>query len=175
MHYEPRHTPRRGPVSAVQAIITRDRERALRAELSALRRGLEVEYAHRLEEARTFGDSSENDDYLQIKEEEAVVASRILRLEAVLQGAEVLGPPTRASGMIGLGTTAEVEDIASGKVREHRLVGGYEPLDRGDVSANSPMGRALLGRSAGDEVLVELPNGTERTLRVNAVIAPSRR
>src|SRR5689334_13478839 len=105
MLYEPRRTPRRAPVSAVQAILTRDREPALRAELSRLRRELEVENARRLEEARTFGDSSENDDYLQIKEEEAVTASRIVRLEAVLQGAEVVGPPTHGSGRIGLGTT----------------------------------------------------------------------
>lgn len=84
-------------MSAIQAIITRDRERALRAELSRLRRELEVEYATRLEEARTFGDSPENDDYLQIKEEEAVIASRILRLESVLQGAEIAGPPGRAN------------------------------------------------------------------------------
>lgn len=174
MLYEPRRTPRSAPVSAVQAIITRDRERALREELSRLRRELEVEYATRLEEARSFGDSSENDDYLQIKEEEAVTASRILRLEAVLHGAEV-AEPTGANGRIGLGTTAEVEDIASGEVREHRLVGGYEPLDRGDVSANSPIGRALLGRSAGDEVLAVLPNGTERGLRIAAVRSSARR
>jgi transcription elongation GreA/GreB family factor len=175
MLYEPRRTPRRAPVSAVQAIITRDRERALRDELSRLRRELEVEYATRLEEARSFGDSGENDDYLQIKEEEAVIASRILRLEAVLHGAEVAGAPTHANGRIGLGTTAEVEDMASGEVREHRLVGGYEPLDRGDVSANSPIGRALLGRSAGDQVLAVLPNGTERGLRIAAVRSSGRR
>jgi transcription elongation GreA/GreB family factor len=175
MLYEPRRTPRRGPVSAVQAIITRDRERALREELSRLRHELEVEYATRLEEARSFGDSDENDDYLQIKEEEAVVASRILRLEAVLHGAEVVGAPTHANGRIGLGTTAEVEDTASGEVREHRLVGGYEQLDPGDVSANSPIGRALLGRSAGDEVVAVLPNGTERTLRIASVRQSRRR
>jgi transcription elongation factor GreA len=175
MLYEPRSTPRRAPVTAVQAIITRDRERALRDELSRLRRQLEVEYATRLEEARNFGDSSENDDYLQIKEEEAVTASRILRLETVLHRAEVVGAPTHANGRIGLGTTAEVEDVASGEVREHRLVGGYEPLDRGDVSANSPIGRALLGRSAGDEVLAVLPNGTQRSLRVAAIRTSTRR
>jgi transcription elongation GreA/GreB family factor len=100
MLYELRRTPRRAPVSAVQAIITRDRERALRVELSRLRRELEVEYAARLEEARRFGDSDENDDYLQIKEEEAVIASRILRLEAVLHGGAVV-EPTRANGRIG--------------------------------------------------------------------------
>jgi transcription elongation factor GreA len=75
----------------------------------------------------------------------------------------------------GLGTTAKVEYVASGEVREHRLVGGYEPLDRGDVSANSPIGRALLGRSAGDEVLAVLPNGTERALRIAAVRTSGRR
>ncbi|MGH2957104.1 MAG: GreA/GreB family elongation factor [Solirubrobacterales bacterium] len=156
----------------MQAIITRDGQRALRAELSRLRRQLESDFAARLVEARTFGDSAENDDYLQIKEEETVVTSRILQLEAVLHSATVVEEPKRADGMVAIGTIAKVEDLASGQVREHRLVGGYEPLDRDDVSANSPIGRALLGRAAGEEVTVTLPNDTERTLRIAAVRLP---
>jgi hypothetical protein len=85
--YDTDRAPRRAPVAAVQAIITRDRQRALREELSRLRRELEVEHATRLEEARSFGDSSENDDYLQIKEED--------------RKAETARPSDRANGRIG--------------------------------------------------------------------------
>ena len=63
------------PASHAGPIITRVAERALRVELDRRRHELEVEFAARLREARTFGAAGGNDDYLQIKEEEAVLAS----------------------------------------------------------------------------------------------------
>jgi hypothetical protein len=61
---------------APRAILTRAGERAIRDDLEQLRQSLEGEFTDRLREARGFGSSRENDEYLQIKEEEAVVASR---------------------------------------------------------------------------------------------------
>ena len=78
------------------------------------------------------------------------------------------------AGMVTIGSIVEVEDIASGDVREHRLTGGYERLGPDDVSASSPIGSALSGRTIGEEATVELPNGRERTLRITGVRAASR-
>lgn len=167
--YELARAPRRAPVAPAQAIITRDGQRAIRAELARLRRRLEVDFATRLHDARTFGDSVENDDYLQIKEEEAIVSSRILHLEGVLRSATVAEQQRHRNGVAVVGTIVEVEDLASGAVRQHRLVGGYERLDQGEVSANSPIGRALLGRKAGEQAQVNLPDGSQHTLRIAAV------
>jgi transcription elongation GreA/GreB family factor len=156
-----------------QAMITREGERLIGAELSRLRRQLEVEFPERLRNARAFGDIGENDDYLQIKEEEAVVASRIERLQLLLDSATVADGKGQA-GAVAIGSLVEVEDVASGEVRVHRLTGGYERLGRDDVSASSPIGRALSGCVIGDEATVELPDGRQRTLRITGVRAASR-
>ena len=171
--HDPSPASQRRPLEPVaQAIITREGERLIGAELSRLRHQLEVEFPERLRNARAFGDIGENDDYLQIKEEEAVVASRIERLQLLLDSATVVdgnGP----AGAVTIGNMVEVEDVVSGNVREHRLTGGYERLGPDDVSASSPIGRALSGRTVGEEATVQLPDGRERTLRITGVRAAS--
>ena len=63
----------------------------------------------------------------------------------------------------------EVRDTGSGAVRKHRITGGFELAEPGDVSANSPVGEALMGRAPGDMVEVDLPNGRTAKLEVLAV------
>jgi transcription elongation factor GreA len=152
----------RGP-----AVLTHEGERALRTTLQRLRNELS-EFAARLSQARTFGEIAGNDDYLQTLEEEAVLRSRIARLDGLLDAATVVSDSPRA-GAAAIGTTVQVEDLASGAVQEHRLMGDYEELRADDVSASSPVGRALTMCSPGDEVEVELPNGRSRSLRILAV------
>jgi transcription elongation factor GreA len=157
------------PPQQSQAILSRDGERALRTELDRLRHQLEVEFAARLREARAFGQSSENDDYLQIKEEEAVLASRIARLGALLETATVVNPTRRSSDSVTLGSVIEVEDLDSGAITEHRVSGGFEELSPGAISATSPLGSALIGRAVGEEVEARLPGGRTRRLRIRAI------
>ena len=150
------------------AVLTRKGERALRATLRRLHRRLSVEFAARLSEARTFGEIAGNDDYLQTLEEEAVLRSRIARLKGLLDSATVVSDSPH-TGAAAIGTTVRVEDLTSGAVKEHRVIGDYEELRSDAVSASSPVGRALTTRSPGDEVEVELPNGKSRSLRILAV------
>ena len=161
------------PAPRAPALLTREGERALRATLQRLRHQLSVEFAARLNQARTFGEIAGNDDYLQTLEEEAVLRSRIARLEGLLDSATVASDSPRA-GAAAIGTTVQVEDLASGAVQEHRLMGDYEQLCADDVSASSPVGRALTTRSPGDEIEVELPNGRSRSLRILAVESSAR-
>lgn len=77
------------------------------------------------------------------------------------------------AGAVTIGNIVEVEDVTSGNVRQHRLTGGYERLGPDDVSASSPIGRALSGRTIGEEATVQLPDGRERTLRITGVRAAS--
>jgi transcription elongation factor GreA len=151
------------------AVLTREGARALRARLRDLHHQLSVEFAARLRQARTFGEIAGNDDYLQTLEEEAVLRSRIARLEGLLDSATVVSESPQTSGAVAIGTTVQVEDLTSGAIQEHRLIGDYEKLGADAVSASSPVGRALTRRSAGDEVEVELPNGGSRSLRILAV------
>jgi transcription elongation factor GreA len=77
-----------------------------------------------------------------------------------------------ANGVASIGTVVVVSDRESGAVDEHLLIGGYEPLTANAASANSPIGRSLMGRRAGDVVEVELPRQRTRRLRVVAVRPP---
>src|SRR5215218_678052 len=84
------------------AVLTREGARALRATLQRLSNQLSVEFAARLSQARTFGEIAGNDDYLQTLEEEAVLRSRIARLEGLLDSATVVSDSPRAGAAIHL-------------------------------------------------------------------------
>jgi transcription elongation factor GreA len=150
-------------------ILTPDGEQAIRAEVQRLREKAHGEFATRLRDARDFGGTRENDEYLQIKEEEAVLASRIHRLESLLELAEVVEQEPGAADTVAIGSVVEVKSLGSGRVREHRLAGGFGLDDSDDISVNSPVGQALLGRSPGERVAVELPNGRLARLEVLSV------
>jgi transcription elongation GreA/GreB family factor len=156
-----------GPVPP--AVITREGERALSEELARLRQELEVEFPDRLREALSFGEAHKNDDYLQIKEEEAVVASRARQLETLIHTARVVDQSRATDGRVSVGSTVELEDLASGRTSEHVLTGSYEQLATADISASSPIGQALLDRRAGEEVTVELPSTRTVNLKVRGV------
>ena len=165
----PEESRLRAPTPGPRVILTREGELAMRAELERMRERLDGEFTARLREARGFGGSHDNDEYLQIKEEEAILASRIRQLESLLDSAEVVDDTSATGGAAAIGSLVEVKNTGSGRVREHRITGGFEPVEAGDVSANSPVGQALLGRSPGEQVEVELPNGRTAVLEVVAV------
>jgi transcription elongation factor GreA len=147
------------------AIITRDGERLLRAELERLRRELKGEMADRLREARAFGAPAGNDDYLQIQEEEIILAARAARLDGLLERAQVIDSGS-LDGRVAVGTIVEVKDTNSGELMEHELVGGHEALRADAASAASPIGQALIGRKAGEIVMVHLPKGGRQRLEI---------
>jgi transcription elongation factor GreA len=148
-----------------RAIITRDGERILRAELERLRFELGGGMAERRREARAFGAPAANDEYLQIQEEEIVMAVRAARLDELLERAEVVdgGPP---EGRAAVGTIVAVKDIESGKHEEYELVGGHETPRANAASASSPIGEALIDRTMGAVVEVDLPKGRRRRLQI---------
>jgi transcription elongation factor GreA len=152
-----------------RVMLTTEGARVMRADLERLRERLDGEFTERLREARGGGGSHENDEYLQIKEEETVVASRIRQLEGLLDSAQIVDEEAERHGIIAIGSQVKVRNTESGVVRTHRVTGSFEPAEPGDVSANSPVGEALLGRSVGETVEVELPNDRTVTLEVIAV------
>ena len=162
-----------GPAAPQPARITltSDGAQLLRAKIELLRRELAEDYAVRLKEARTFGEAAGNDEYLQIKEEEALLVRRIHRLQEMLDTATVIERTDYDPEQVTVGSTVEVEDLDSGAISEHRLYGGFEDRPAG-VSVDSPVGRSLLGRRPGERVEVTLPRGRQLQLRVVAVSHP---
>jgi transcription elongation factor GreA len=158
-------------VASGRPIITTEHERALRDELDRLRERLEVEFTERLREARLFGAPEANDDYLQIKEEEAVLAAGMAQISMLLESAVVVDAAEVDDDVITLGSVVEVHDRTRRRRHRLRVIGGHEPLAGAVASAGSPVGQALMGRRPGDVVDVALPNGRRRKLEILAVEA----
>jgi transcription elongation GreA/GreB family factor len=165
IHHDPKEAHSHSPGAPPSAIITQDGERALRAELERIRGELEVGMAERLREARAFGAPADNDDYLQIQEEEIILAVRAARLDELLERARVVADGS-FDGRAAVGTLVEVKDIESGELKEHELVGGHQAPRMNAASAASPIGEALFGREAGGIVEVQLPNGGSYSLEI---------
>jgi transcription elongation factor GreA len=140
--------------------ITADGLRELKAEVEELEGPKRKEIAERIKTARELGDLKENADYHAAREEQSFLEGRIQTIEAVLRGAEVVAAPSVGAG-IGLGSTVTVE--ADGEEVTYQLVSSSEAHPgSGRISVASPVGKALLGHAAGDEVVVRTPQGEAR-------------
>ncbi len=172
---DPRHT---APAvddpsgSETRVLLTQSDFDALVSELDTLRTKHRDEVARRLREARTFGGSTENDDFQAIAEDVAFDQARIVQLEELVRLAFVVDGPGADDGA-GLGSTVRVSD-PSGRESEYVLIGRREDdSQRYEVTTGSPIGKALWGSRPGDVVTVVLPTGRPRTLRVlNVAHAP---
>ena len=149
--------------------ITPEGIEALRAEIEELEGPRRVEMAARIKVAREEGDLKENAEYHVAKEDQAHLETRIKRLRQRLDNAVVV-ETDGASDSFAFGRTAEVLDEASGTVHEWTLVGSTEAnLSEGRLSAESPIGRALLDAPLGQPVEVETPKGV-RTFVVRSLL-----
>jgi len=150
--------------------ITADGIAELRAELEQLEGPARHEMAARIKAARELGDLKENADYHIAKEDQAHLETRIKRLQERLRRAVVVEIDDDAEHF-AFGRTAEVVDAESGAANTWTLVGSTEAdLSQGRLSAESPIGRALLDAPVGAKVEVETPRGV-RTLEVRKLLA----
>ena len=112
-----------------------------------------------IEVARAHGDLSENAEYHAAKERQGQIEATIADLEDQLSRAMIIDPATLSGDKVVFGATVTLVDEEDKKVR-YQLVGQSEADAKdGKISYNSPLGRALIGRQAGDEVEVSTPSG----------------
>jgi len=132
----------------------------LRRELLKLK-GMRVELAEAIEVARGHGDLSENGDYDAAKERSGMVEAKIRDLEARLASADVIDPLSIKDPIrVMFGVTVFLEAVDSGEERKYTIVGTEESdINRGYISYDSPIGRALIGRELGDIARVQAPGG----------------
>lgn len=145
---------------------------ALEADLERLKLEKDREIPERLRSARQFGDGSNNDDYLAILEDEAIVDARIARLEETLARAEVIDPAV-SDETVAIGATVTVRDTTSASLVDYVIASAHSDTQPGHVSAASPVGEALLGRRRGDRVHVTLPRGRMRQFEIVAIAQPA--
>ena len=111
-------------------------------------------------EARSYGDLSENSEYDAAKNEQAKLYGRIAEIEDILSHAVIIEDENEATGRVGLGCTVTVED-EKGNRFDYRITGSQEanPMEF-KISDDSPFGRAVVGKSAGETFMVNAPSGS---------------
>lgn len=132
----------------------------LQDELKHLKNVKRWEVAKRLEQARAFGDIMENSEYEDAKQEQAFVQGRIVEIERILDNARVIREEEIKLSEVTIGSAVRIEDMEKGEELRFRLVSAAEA--RGDqdcISDQSPVGKAILGRKAGEVVDVQVPSG----------------
>ena len=134
----------------------------LQEELDYLRNVKRKEVAERLKEARSYGDLSENSEYDDARNEQAFVEGRIAMLENTLRNAVIMddAEDEAEAGKIRLGSTVVLKDLEYGDLLEYTIVGTVEADPaKNKISNESPVGKAIMGKTKGEVVVVEAPAG----------------
>jgi transcription elongation factor GreA len=155
---------------ARESLITQEGLEKLQEEIEFLTTTKRREVAERIKDAREFGDISENSEYDDAKNEQAMLEQRIAQLEERLRRAQVIDESEVDTDVVSVGALVHVKDQKSGESRKFRIVGSTEanPAEQ-KLSNESPIGRALLGHARGDVVSVDVPRGPKKKLKITKI------
>ena len=143
--------------------LTKEGKEKLEKELQELKTVRRKEVADRIKQAIDFGDISENSEYDDAKNEQAVIEGRIQELDMMLRNVQIIDEEITQADVISIGSTVSVRDIELDELETYRIVGTVEadPMQN-KISNESPVGASLLGKRAGDIVNVPAPIGTSQ-------------
>lgn len=145
---------------AKQMLYTKEGFEALQAELKERQTVKREEIKEAIATARSFGDLAENSEYDAARNEQAQNEARILELQVLIDNALIIDETKIDSSVVSIGSTVKVYDKEFDEEIEYSIVGSNEvdPMC-GKISDQSPIGHALMGKSAGAEVNVDTPSG----------------
>ena len=153
-----------------KVIVTASGLKALEDELEMLKTVRRSEISEKIRVARGYGDLSENSEYDEAKNEQAIVEARIADLEVMLKNVVILDESEIVKDVISLGSNVKVYDEEFEEELEYVIVGSTEAdLDLGKISDESPVGKALMGKKVGDVAEAILPTGDTAKFRVISV------
>ena len=157
---------------ARDVILTPEGLERLKEELQELQTTRRREVAERIKEAREFGDISENSEYDDAKNEQAMLEKQIAELEEKLRSATVIDKNSVSTEAVSVGTTVHVKDQKTDKSVKYMIVGSSEANpSENKLSNESPVGKALIGKKRGDLVSVPVPRGPARKLKITKIEA----
>lgn len=140
--------------------MTLNGKRLLEEELKQLTTVERIAVVKAIEAARSNGDLSENADYSAAKERQGFIEGRIQEINAKLAMAQVIDPKAMKTEKIVFGATVKLLDVERDENVKYQIVGVDEANAKdGKIGVTSPIARALIGRSVGDEVVVNAPKG----------------
>ena len=144
-----------------ETLLTEEGYKKLEEELAYLKGPRKMEVAEKIKQAREYGDLSENSEYDEAKNEQALLEAKIAETEAMLRSAKIVDKVSTNS--VGIGTTVKLYDYEFEEEIEYHIVGATEiDIAQMKISVESPVGRALFGKRKDDEVEVEVPDGVNK-------------
>jgi transcription elongation factor GreA len=150
--------------------ITKEGLKKLEADIAELSITRRREVAERIKEAREFGDITENSEYDDAKNEQALLEQRIAQLEERLRRSIVIDQKAIDTDSVSVGVVVHVKDQKTGDSRKFQIVGPAEanPTEQ-KLSNESPIGKALLGHKRNDIVAVDVPRGPKKKLKITKI------
>ena len=146
---------------ANEIVMTQEGYNDLVKELNELKTTRRAEISEKIRVARGFGDLSENSEYDEAKNEQAIVESRILTLENQLKNVKIVAKSDN-KGTVSIGSFVTIRDVEFGDEMTYRIISSVESSnDMSTITDESPVGKALLGHKAGDSVMVTVPSGAK--------------
>jgi transcription elongation factor GreA len=153
-------------------ILTKDGLTELKQKIDYLSNDRRREVAERIKEAREFGDISENSEYDDAKNEQAMLEKQIAELESKLRDATVIDEKEVTTDVVSVGATVHVKDQKTEKSVKYKIVGSAEANpSQNKLSNESPVGKALIGHKRNDIVSVPVPRGPARKLKITKIEA----
>ena len=140
--------------------ITKTGYEAIEKELDHLIKVEREEIKKAIGEARELGDLKENAEYHSAKEKQALIEGRISQLQGVIASAKIVDPSQMSGDRIVFGATVTLLDVEKDENVTYQIVGDFESdSSKGKISFQSPLGRALIGKEEGDNIIVKAPKG----------------
>ena len=153
-----------------KVVVTASGLRALEEELEQLKTVRRKEVSEKIRVARSYGDLSENSEYDEAKNEQAIVEARIADLEVMLKNIVILDENELGTDTVSLGATVKVYDEEFEEELEYVIVGSTEAdIDLGKISDESPVGKALIGKKIGEVAEAVLPSGDTAKFKVLSI------
>jgi transcription elongation factor GreA len=152
----------RSRMNGKEVLLTPEGLKKLEGELEILKTVKRREVAQRIKEALEFGDISENSEYDDAKNEQAFIEGRIITLEKMLRNAKIIehDENEQDDGVVTIGKTVLLRDLETSEEFEYRIVGSAEAdPSQARISNESPVGKAIMGKSVGDVIQVEVLDG----------------
>ena len=148
-------------MSRKEIVLTEEGLKQLQDEVAYLSTVKREEVAERIRAARDFGDITENSEYDDAKNEQAMLEHRISTLQEKLRRARVIKDSEIDTEKVSVGSTVTLRDVDAGEIRIYTLVGSAEAdPSKARLSNESPVGQAIIGRRVGDVLTVPVPVGS---------------
>ncbi len=153
-----------------EVFFTKEGYKALQEKLDYLKSTKREEISKKIDEARGFGDLSENAEYEAARNEQEQVEAEIMEIENKLRFGKIINKNKIDTSCVNVGCTVKLKDLDFDDIFEYQIVGATESdPTKGIISNESPVGKSLLGKKVGEKVSIVLPQNNNATINLKVL------